>query len=206
MALLIWFFVSWFIAQAALYSVMAWFVFPITGVDGNVYLYSKEDWMHQVGDKNVEPFFTHRGHRACSEDSPDDIIVMSHIWHPTITRLLMSCSDDGAFHAWKYALTLKWYYNEQYGECLFSHQKPCGVYPPFPCVFQTKWSLQHSPIIHGFQGKWWHKTAETSKCSNTGKCSWSGRPKITNCDDNIVWQFWISLNMFGQNMHVYNWF
>jgi len=42
--------------------------------------------------------FTHKGHEAEAHDCS----VLTHSWHPSVAKLLVSTSTDGALHAWQW--------------------------------------------------------------------------------------------------------
>jgi len=42
--------------------------------------------------------FTHKGHEAETLDCS----VLTHSWHPSVAKLLVSTSTDGALHAWQW--------------------------------------------------------------------------------------------------------
>lgn len=41
------------------------------------------------------PLFTHDAHENTAR-------VLTHVWHSTIPRLILSAGNDGSLHAWQY--------------------------------------------------------------------------------------------------------
>jgi len=59
--------------------------------------YSEGISIYKTG-PTLDLIFTHKGHEAETDDSS----VLTHSWHPSVTKLLVSTSTDGALHSWQW--------------------------------------------------------------------------------------------------------